>query len=520
MSLPMTDGRGGRGPGRADLAARRRAGPALLLFLAFLACLSVYALNGRPLFYGDTTYYLAQGDAVLSILGLGERDDYAAARAAADGGAAVAPAESDTVDGARSAAFSLLIGSFAQAGMLGGLVLLNAACVVLAVWLVARVALRSLAPHVAPTTATLLAVAAGALGSLPFYVAFLMADIMAPVLILAVATLAAFAPRMGWGELALAFGLGAVAVTTHLSHLGIILLLLPVVVVAALLLPGPRRWLAPALVAGMAAVAFAEQGALRVAADAAGSGEVVYSPFLVARLIEDGPGLDYLERHCPDAAIPACVLHEALARSDDPRRLRAASIGFQRTPGVGSFLLLPSEDQRDIAAGQVDFFLDVLRERPLATVGAFLENSLQQAALTSVDMTLQTDEMVDHAAAHRALGVSAIDHGRLTERTGWVDAADTLHAALYIVSTLALVVAMLLPRTPAPLRTFLALVLLGILANAFVCGGVSTPASRYGARVAWLLPVAAVLAGAVLLGSRGARGGAASMPATAGRANG
>ncbi len=37
------------------------------------------------------------------------------------------------------------------------------------------------------------------------------------------------------------------------------------------------------------------------------------------------------------------------------------------------------------------------------------------------------------------------------------------------------------------------MLLFGILANALVCGGISQPATRYGARVIWLLPLAATI---------------------------
>ena len=53
---------------------------------------------------------------------------------------------------------------------------------------------------------------------------------------------------------------------------------------------------------------------------------------------------------------------------------------------------------------------------------------------------------------------------------------------------------LLAPRgLPASARVFGAMVLVGVLANALVCGGISQPATRYGARVAWLLPLTAVL---------------------------
>jgi formate/nitrite transporter FocA (FNT family) len=54
---------------------------------------------------------------------------------------------------------------------------------------------------------------------------------------------------------------------------------------------------------------------------------------------------------------------------------------------------------------------------------------------------------------------------------------------------------MVMPRAgpPARIRGFVAMVLLGVLANALVCGGISQPAERYGARVIFLLPMMLVV---------------------------
>ena len=47
-----------------------------------------------------------------------------------------------------------------------------------------------------------------------------------------------------------------------------------------------------------------------------------------------------------------------------------------------------------------------------------------------------------------------------------------------------------LPRcSPRELKLMANMLIIGILVNAFVCGGVSQPADRYGARVAFLLPL-------------------------------
>lgn len=485
------------------------------LALALIASLWVIAANGGVLFYYDTADYVERAQALLAQMGVNVHPPEALP--AGDPGGPGGPAPGDateatdgpaTLNASRSLVFSLFIGPFVWAGALEGLVVLNAVLVVLAVWLSVRVALRTLAPHLSPAAVTLAAILPAALGSLPFYVAFLMPDLYAAVLLLVVATLVAFAPGMRIWELALAFGFGLLAVTLHLSHLAIGLLLLPLVGVAALLARGPRRWLALSLVLGMVGMGVAEQGALRLAAKAGDQGEVVYTPFLTARLIADGPGLAYLEDKCPDPAIPSCSLLGPLSSSDDPDRLLAVNITFDTSPERGSYALLSGQERRDIAVSQFDFFLDVLRDRPVATVRSLLGNAFQQVTRNSVEMTLQNEGGIARAVNVPGLAFGRFEHGRLTEWRGWLAVADPLHGLLYTASALAVLALVLSRRSSGPLRTFLVMIGLGIVANAIACGGLSTPADRYGARVIWLLPTAAVLAGVVLLAGRVGRAGA------------
>jgi hypothetical protein len=83
---------------------------------------------------------------------------------------------------------------------------------------------------------------------------------------------------------------------------------------------------------------------------------------------------------------------------------------------------------------------------------------------------------------------------------------NKVHSTLYIVSLAVIALLTLWPGAlPTQMRAFVVIILLGILANAFLCGGLSQPATRYGARVIWLLPLAAslcVLHSAFLVGRR------------------
>ncbi|ALG89669.1 MULTISPECIES: hypothetical protein [Actibacterium] len=455
---------------------------------ALAACLVVLVLNGKPLFYFDTGSYIDQGEAALRQAGLLER------RVPGAPGAGHAPGADDTVNGSRSAVFSVVMAALAQGGNLAALTLLNALAVIIAVWLPARIAARLYCPPRPVAALVGLSLIAAATGSLPFYVAYLMPDTFAPVLLLVIATLTVFARDMKPWEVILALLLGVFAVVSHLSHLAIALLLVPVSLVVSPLLARRRWWLPPLLVALIAAGGIAERSLFKVAAATVGDSEVVYNPFLTARLIEDGPGLRFLERNCPDASIATCALYDALSLSDDPWRLTATHIIFEDSRRLGSFKLMTPEDQRAVAQEQVPFFLMVLKALPARTVYAFAHNTMTQVALFRVDMTVPTERMIAKLSGHKGLGPDGFSGGRLTQDTGWLAVVTPIQGMIYSLSFAALLVLVLWPGFATPYLKALAIMLvLGILANAFVCGGISQPATRYGGRVIWLLPMAATL---------------------------
>lgn len=458
--------------------------------IAALMTLSVLILNGRPLYYYDTIGYHDQGLVALAQLGLVETPEVAdegAVKAATANGAPTVR----TVDGSRSPFYSVLAGLFAQFGVFEGLIGFNALMLGAVLVLAARVIARAYPGRgalVAP------AVVVACLGSLPFYVAYLMPDLLAPVMILAMALITGFWRQMTRGEVFMAFALAAVAIVSHLSHFAIGGLLVLGAALVSLVWSRSRWWVAPLIVLAVVAVAWGQQKAFRVIAHKAAHSEVVIKPFLTARLIQDGPGLDWLAEHCPNAEIPTCALWSALQISDDPYRLTASHIVFETSQRLGSFRLMSEPDQKAVADGQMGFFKDVLRDKPVAVTMALLKNSLIQAGMVSIDMTLPNDEVIlrNQPISGTMSGVPA--HGRLSADTGWVAGYVEAQTALYVASLAAILLLLCVPGVvPAPLKAFAVMILLGILANAFVCGAISQPATRYGARVVWLVPMLAAL---------------------------
>src|SRR5690606_16726580 len=269
------------------------------------------------------------------------------------------------------------------------------------------------------------------LGSLPFFVAYLMPDTFAPVLLLVIGTLTVFGRGMRPWEVILAILVGIFAIVSHLSHLAIGLVMIPAVALISLILSRQRWWLPVAYVALIVGAGFTEQSLLRTAAKAVSDAEVVIKPYITARMIEDGPGLKYLDKYCPDAHIPTCKLHEALQWSDDPYRITASHITFETSPRLGSFRLMTPENQKAVADDQIAFFFAVLRDQPFGVFRALLRNVFVQAGWVSVEMTIPTDNIIAQNADVTGLAFSTFDHGRITRDTAWLGPVTLWQQFLY-----------------------------------------------------------------------------------------
>ncbi|MCB2135910.1 MAG: hypothetical protein KDE08_08200 [Rhodobacteraceae bacterium] len=488
--------------GNQDFASQAQTGSAVVwMFLAVLAMLSVFLINGRPLFYFDTMGYISQGHSALRQLGwkaespLEGRPVEVFEESKDSSSPALTKIQADnTVDGSRSTIYAILAGALARLGVLEGLIALNVVAVITALWVPMRVAARHWTSGFTVGQTIAVPLLAASLGSLPFYVAYLMPDTFAPVLLIVMATFAVFARQMTVWEILLCLALGALAIMSHLSHLAIGVLMVPVVALVSVLLARRRWWLAPALALVIVGIGFSEQSVLRSAAKAVSDSIVVVKPYITARLIQDGPGMRYLQTHCPDEEIPTCRLYTALMLSDDPYRLTASHIVFETSQNLGSFRLMTPEDQKIVANNQIGFFFDVLLDNPAGTLLALIKNTFTQAGWVSVDMTLQTDRIVTLHAGIAGLITGEFLHGRITDATSWLGPLTVMQQALYLCSLVIILVLLVMPRRVPPEIKGLAVVLvLGILANALVCGGISQPATRYGARVIWLLPLAATI---------------------------
>ncbi|MBR0674093.1 hypothetical protein GXW76_23180 [Roseomonas soli] len=360
-------------------------------------------------------------------------------------------------------------------------------------WLAQR-ALRGAAT---PGAHLLVCGTAAALTTAPFTVALLMPDVLAPVVVLALALLGLAPERLSRAE---AIWLGVVAtlaVASHLAHLPLALAMVALAVGGDLLRRGQGRpWGTSCAAAPLAAAV-----ALLLATNWVGHGRASLSPhgatFMLARLQADGPATEVIRARCPAAGWYLCAFVDRLPMDANDFLWAPGSPVNRDAEGRPRFLggaLISAEAGEIVAA--------TLRAHPLDVALAVLRNSARQAVTAGIGDTLGADHL---AAALRPRIAEGFPARELAAYDAALQARGELRTAAMPFAIAHLPVLLLsLPvlalagwraaRAGDGLRLgFLAALLAGALANAVATGGLSGVHARYQARIAWLLPVGALL---------------------------
>ena len=498
---------------------RARLGAALAA-IAFGAALLWPALyNGQPIFFGDTSAYIRGADAGVqavfhrrSAWSLTGGDAIvqrpAAATPSPHSGSAAAPPlargsslEDKSVVSGRSPYYGALLYVGDLTGGFWLSIALQAAAVVLAVCLMLRAARVRWSPLLIAG-----GVALAAVTTAPFFVSFLEPDIFAGVAVLVCAALLGGGDRLHLADRLLAFVLLGVCVLVHESHVLIVAGLL-VLGAGSSIFRGARSARAPtrpalAVLAAAVLVAVAGELAFSAAVKHVIGAPPLRPPFLMARMIEDGPGYRYLRATCPQNGLTICAYLD---------RLPVAANLFLWDPSTrGVFSAVAPRVRRSLAAEQTRFVLAVLAYAPWTELRDALRDFGTQLTMSGLEefhypqVLKQSFEEKIPAAHLQRMKRTAAYLGTMP-----VGPFSFVTVVAFGLAAIVVLAALLWPRLrralPQPLIAVTVWIVAGVILNAAVCGILSGPHNRYAARVAWVVPLAALLIGAAARERRGSR---------------
>ncbi|MES2194057.1 MAG: hypothetical protein V4517_06555 [Pseudomonadota bacterium] len=322
--------------------------------------------------------------------------------------------------------------------------------------------------------------------ALPWLASTLLTDIFTGLSVLALFILAVHGQRISAIEKCSLFAFTAFAAATHSATLAVLL---------GLCCAG---WIARPFLRGRIAVAGLLQGSLTLGAGAAMllaanfalSGQLAWTPggygVAFGRMLQDGIVKKYLDDHCPQQKLKLCPYRNELPATADKFLW-----GNSMFNTLGRFQGL--NDEMGLIVRQS------LAEYPLRQAGAAIVATAQQ--LVHVGTGEGTNVWIGHTYGiiERYLPAQVKPMRAAYQQHHDIDfaAINRLHVPVALASMLAVVAILAIAiwrRRLDDLTLLAATVTLALLGNAFVCGVISGPHDRYGARLAWVASFVVLIA--------------------------
>lgn len=426
--------------------------------------------NGYPLLYPDSMTYLGDGRLVARALFLHQLSEYY---------------------GMRSFIYSLGILPWHWNITPWPVVALQTLLTAYVLWLVTRsVILREIVPRQTDARYLILVALLSLFTSVSWYTSLIMPDILGPVMYLCIYLLVFARDELSRFDHVALFLIAWWGITSHATHLilaaGLCVLLALLLICRLPLMRG--RWKAVGEVALIIVLAAAAQLALHGYLYGKPSLNGDRPPFLMARIIADGPGRWYLEQHCGEVKFAICDHVHNL--SSDPDNFLWGADGIWQNADDDYAQRLSQEE--------MPFVMATLRAYPrqeLAKVASAFWNQLTLFGLYDLD---GSDWIVDEFD-------SVLPGGKphyLRSREGRNDLPLEFFTSVQRWTTLASVV-VIGALTPFAWRSksarivgLMVVIASTVIANALVTGPLSLVEDRFQARVIWLV---SFLAGLLVL---------------------
>jgi hypothetical protein len=332
-----------------------------------------------------------------------------------------------------------------------------------------------------------------AVTGLGWFVAFVMPDILGPVLYLIIYLIAFCWETLSPRQRVLVSVIGCWAAASHLTHLLLAVGLCGVV--AAVLLVQRRAWLAAiGRMAMIILLAMLSQLAINALIFGTPSLAGEHPPFLLARVIADGPGKWYLSKNCGELRLSICK---------DLQRLPSDSDDFL-WQGDGIWMTASAAEQNRLREDEMTVIYGTLIAYPLEELRISTVNFLRQLRTFEIDMNWTTPwvlEMFDSIIPSSKEQYLASRQVRQTLNEELFNSEQKWSVLASIVIITIGIALFRWTRTPQ-LAGIASVVLFVVVANAAVTGILSEVDNRYQSRVIWLLPFLASIFVLLLMNGR------------------
>jgi hypothetical protein len=314
--------------------------------------------------------------------------------------------------------------------------------------------------------------------TLPWLTAILLTDIFAGLSVLAFYLLLMRGDALARAERIGLIVLTAVSAATHSATFAVLLALLACTALLWLI----DRSRMPAAHLGRGIIALGIGAVMVFAADYAVAKRLAWTPggfaLSFGRMLQDGIVKKYLDQHCPDPALQLCAYKDR-----PPGDADVWFWGSKLFDSLGRFAGLGKEMEKIALESLIDYPGLQAETAAIATGKQLIDVHTGEGVLTTVWHTYRIIERYTPQL------VSVMRAARQQQGEIGFTAINRLHFPVALIAMALLPAIMLLAGAktlPADIGELAAVVTFALLANAFVCGALSNPHDRYGARMVWL----------------------------------
>jgi hypothetical protein len=451
-------------------------------------------INSGPVYFFDTAGYLRGGmQAFRALFHLNTEWSLSLLGETQGSESAVGPAASASdTDGFVSAARSIYYGLFVYIGAISSslwlVVFAQAALAAWAIYLSARLTIGT-----SWQTLPVILIPLGLLTPLSFFVSYLMPDVFAGVTILSVSALLAYSTMSLLMRLQF-FLILVLAMVFHTSHIAIAFLMSVIGLSVAFFTRMAFRWHVLAVLGSAIALGVLSQVAFYKTVEAVFGHLPTQPPFIMARMIADGPGLQYLKQTCPENGFRVCDFLENLSDDSD-------NFLWSSDPDVGVYGIAGWKTREELNQEQLSFVMQVLKFDFWGQLTSSMLNFANQLSRYSLSEFAYNDLLRSEIA--RILPASekvSFERSSLYLETFPLREANSVQLFIVVLSSL-VALAVCGGRVlwshhfvrDNRIAVFSIYVVAGVILNAAITGVLSMPHDRYQSRVIWLITFVAIL---------------------------